>query len=225
MARPEVAESDGRLMHQVLTSRKHCGLEKKNVRTLLGEEATALNIRQALEKLIAETHPGGTVWIYVSMHGRKSSDPADSPVYLEPSGFIPARHRETGIRCDALSDWIGRIPAERVVVFLDCCYAGGIVDLAVRNHLCSELRLQRGRVVIASSRTDEESHIVPTMPNSLFTKCLVDALQGKGPRDEQGRVRLLDVFRYVSEKVPSYGYPQHPVLETESLSDDFVVAG
>lgn len=79
----------------------------------------------------------------------------------------------TTIPLATLSDWFSRIPAGRLLLFLDCCFSGGIgakvlqVDALPRDVLSAEARLEQlageGRLIVTASGPTE-----PAYENSRF---------------------------------------------------------
>jgi hypothetical protein len=60
-----------------------------------------------------------------------------------------------------------------------------------------------GRVIMASSRSDEESLVLRDMTNNPFTHYLLEAPRGNARTCGDGLIRILDVFDHVSEVVPA----------------------
>jgi hypothetical protein len=76
---------------------------------------------------------------------------------------------------------------------------------------------------VASSHEGEYSYTGPTY--SVFTGCLLEALQGKASVNKDGFARILDVLIYLYEHVPKRANgPQHPFLNrVEDMSDNFAL--
>ena len=68
------------------------------------------------------------------------------------------------------------------------------------------------------------SLILPGMQNSLFTHFLLEALRGACRTDGDGKVRVFDVFHYVSDKVPADAPTQHPIFKAHDLENNFPLA-
>lgn len=77
-------------------------------------------------------------------------------------------------------------------------------------------------MVLASSKLDELSLVPDGMKNSLFTHHLLAALRGDARTRGDGKIRVLDVFDYLSENV-SARHPQHPVLAAQDLEKNFPI--
>ncbi|OQA20201.1 MAG: Serine/threonine-protein kinase pkn1 [Chloroflexi bacterium ADurb.Bin360] len=80
----------------------------------------------------------------------------------------------------------------------------------------------RGRVIIASSREDEQSFA--GKPYSVFTLALIEALAGVGVAKKDGFVRVADLALHAREVVPGRTKgKQHPILHFEH-ADNYVIA-
>ena len=58
-----------------------------------------------------------------------------------------------------------------------------------------------GRVLIASSRASENSWVLPSARNSVFTSHLLDALRGRTRTSGDGVIRVFEIFNHVAEMV------------------------
>lgn len=195
------------VMHELLL--KHGKLDAK--RTLLIRDAQATKAN--LQKLIAEwlpsvSRPGDTVFIYFSGHA--SQLPTTDP--REPDGIDEAlcpfdlagrrageteaqglaRYRESNIVDDTLAAWLSHLQGRQVVLILDTCFSGGVVegkaleksfftDEAARTKDISQL----GTLVLSSCAADEQSLFEGTKNKTMwFTFCLGEAIErsaGKQP--------------------------------------------
>lgn len=77
------------------------------------------------------------------------------------------------------------------------------------------LKQGNGRVIIASSLSNEESLVLSGMNNSLFTHYLLLGLSGAAESRNDGVIRVLDLFHFLSEKVPEHDHRQHPIIKAE----------
>ena len=151
-----------------------------------------------------------------------------------PYGYDLADLSETAISGREFADKLAKIPAERLLLLLDCCHAGGMADAQAKT---PGLTLSKaplppeaealfaqggGRVVVCSSRADEIS--LGGQPYSLFTRALIECLSGQGVSKLDGYVRALDLALHAREKVPAWSAQrQHPIAEVEK-ADNFIVA-
>lgn len=94
---------------------------------------------------------------------------------------------QTAISGAEFSAALRAIAARKLVVILDCCHAGGIgqpkdassaPDIGLSEAYLDTLKGGRGRVILASSRSNELSWILPGASHSLFTSHLLAGLRG-----------------------------------------------
>lgn len=203
-----------------------CAYPPDQVRLLTGEQATAANILAALDALAESTSPESTAIVYFSGHGLETPD-----YYLIPYGYDLANLPDTAIPGAVFTERLRAIEARKLLVLLDCCHAGGQAEAkglpGVKSPLppsvAAELGRGSGRVVIASSRKDEESWT--GKPYSVFTGALLEGLAGYGAFERDGYARVLDLAMYVGRMVPDRtGDKQHPIVKVANLEDNFALA-
>lgn len=146
------------------------------------------------------TSVDATVLVYFSGHGGRIEQLGKPPKYcLIPSDYDSQRLAETTLSGLAFTNKIEALKARKLVVFLDCCHAGAIPVLKelgktfVKSPLLPDL-LQildtgSGRVVITSSHEHEKSYVGTDY--SIFTACLLEALEGKAAVQKDGFARYL----------------------------------
>lgn len=136
-ALPDVAK-DAAALSAVLTHPDRCAYPADHVRTLIGKDATRAGILSGLtwlaEQLEADdsanaTSGGATAVIYYSGHGWRHDSAPGTGGYF----FIPYDVRENAIasralRAEDFAAEIATLNARRLLVLLDCCHAGGMVD-------------------------------------------------------------------------------------------------
>ncbi len=216
----------------ILRDLVRCAYPPDQVHLLTGEQATAANVRTALETLAASTTPASTVLVYFSGHGYQVASPTGEFYYLMPYGYDLDRLYQTAISGAEFADRLRAIPAQKLMLLLDCCHAGGVGGAKAPGLQMTKSPLppeaQRllaegsGRVLVASSREDELSFA--GKPYSAFTLALVEALCGVGVAKQDGYVRVADLALHAREVVPGRtGGRQHPILHFEQ-ADNFVLA-
>ena len=206
------------------------GYPRDNMQVLLDEAATRTALLGALDALAANCGSDAYATIYLSCHGGYDGS---ARAYLLPWDADWTTHdaiARTAIAEGEFTKKVGAIQGT-VTLFLDCCHAGGIVDL-------QDFPLRRGlphatyhalvagaprRAVLAASRPDEESHVDPGDRNSLFTKHLIAALDG-GIAGGDGTIRVTQLWQYLHEKVTGDRDDQHPVFKVY-LEEDYTFAG
>ena len=228
---PGIVLDDARDMHRLLQGGR-CGYA--DVQLLLDEQATKAGIRAGLQRLAKRAGPNATAFVYFSGHGGRIESGPHAENYLISYDCNLATLPATSISGAELTDWLREIQAGRLLVVFDCCHSGGTgapktLDPAMEmksglsENYYERLAAGRGRVIIASSRTDEVSWALPEMKNSLFTHYLLEALQGGARVRGDGLIRVFDIFDYVSEQVPTRA-EQHPIFKTADLENNYPVA-
>ncbi len=231
---PPTVVNDAKDIFGLLTDPRYCGYRAENVELLLNEQASQQGIRQALASLAARSTPDSVVFIYVSSHGGRIESGELAGEYLLPfdaSYSSDESLASTSIPGPEFSRAVRAMPARQIVVVFDCCYAAGIkaakpdqpaLKMGLTERFYEESLAGRGRVVIASSRGDEVSNIMPGDGNSLFTKHLLAGLRG-GVASEDGVVRVFDLFEYLQPRVTGEYATQHPVFRGE-LENNFPIS-
>jgi hypothetical protein len=107
-------------------------------------------------------------------------------------------------------------PARSVTILLDCCFSGGMGDLAgmqsaevAENFRLGRTVLRENVTVMAASRATEES--TESLGHGSFTRVLLEGLGG-GASDHRGVITALSLHSFLS---PSFDdWEQKPVLKT-----------
>lgn len=207
----------------------------ENVQCLLDTEATGSAIRAALNKIATDCLTDSTVLIYFSGHGGQILAGDQAGAYLLPVDVRYGSDKElaqTAISGKDFSDVLRQLRSRRVLVIFDCCHSGGIgepkspygteLKAGLPDDYYKVLSKGWGRVIMASSRPNEVSYVYAGDKNSLFTKHLLDGLQGKALVTGQ-YVRVFDLFSYLQPKVNAEQSNQNPLIKAE-LEENFPVA-
>jgi helicase len=132
----------------------------------------------------------------------------------------------TTIPLAVLSEWFSRIPASRLVLFLDCCFSGGIgakvlqIDSVPRDLLSAEVRLEQlageGRLIITASAATEPAYESSQFGHGFFTYYLIEALKGPAEVVDAGKLPVYRLLEYLTRRVidaaRQIGRPQNPSL-------------
>jgi hypothetical protein len=233
-------EDDAEGLAKVLRDPVRCAYPPDQVRPLIGQNANRDNILSELKKL-SDTDPGSSVVIYFSGHGYRITNDLAHSYYLLPFGYDTSKLEATAVSGVEFTAALQAITAQKVLVVLDCCHAGGIgitkspagnvvkspmgvaaIKSAMPPDAATVFAEGKGRVLLASAREDELSY--GGRPYSVFTLALIEALCGMGAAKKDGYVRFSDLAGYTREAVSSRtGGKQHPV-QTFRDADDFAVA-
>ena len=232
---PASVLNDAQDIARLLCDPSICGYPPENVRLLLDASATRQAILAALNELARRCDAEATVLIYFSGHGGRVESGAQIGEYLLPvdtSYASVAQLAQTAIAGAAFAAAVKALPAQRVVVILDCCHASGIGLLkstgqpdfkqGLPESYFDALKQGRGRVILASSRSTEASYVMPAARNSLFTQHLLAGMQG-GIASDDGMIRIFDLFEYIQPRVTGDQPHQHPIFKAE-VEENFAVA-
>ncbi|MDH0849475.1 caspase family protein [Delftia tsuruhatensis] len=235
---PDAIQNDVKDVAATLSSPTYCGYSQENVVSLLNADATRNAVLEGLSDLAARAVEDDTVCVYFSGHGTvfESPDGDDSALLTVDSDLSDVAG--TAISSGDLATALGQIKAERVLVFIDSCHAGGtriakgLTDdqghefkSGYSETAFAKLAVGRGRALMASCRADEESSVILGARNSVFTTALLVGLRGAAEKDGSGVIKVFDLFEYVADKVPkSVAGDQHPIFKADNLEQNFPVA-
>lgn len=124
---PDV-KKDVDALHNILIHPERCGYPDKQVKRLLGEEATRGNILDGLAWLQdkVEEDDNATAIIYYSGHGWRN---AEKQYYLIPhdtkvNNNVP--RTSSALSASEFNEEITALTPQRLMVILDCCHAAGM---------------------------------------------------------------------------------------------------
>lgn len=230
---PQAVINDAQDVAALLRSPAACGYDSSKVRVLLNAEATRTTILNELDRLANEVGPSDTLCIYFSGHGWRRGDSEDS--YLLPVDAWRADLDHSAILAALFSEKLHAIKAARLIVFLDACHAGGAgtikdgfggedEELGFSSKSVDILSTGTGRAIIASSRAEETSLIMPDARNSAFTTALIEGLKGAADFRREGIIKLFSLYEYISDRVSTLTNDrQNPILRTK-LEKNFAIA-
>lgn len=207
------AERDARALHALFGDTLGDGAV-----LLRGTEATNAAIAAELQAL-EQTHPDDVVVLAFSGHG---SETHELIAYDTDPALIPA----TAIAIDDLLERFKAIPAKRLICFLDCCFSGGLgakvlhAEHRARTAKSIESVLDElsgeGRLIITASAPDEPAWESTRTGHGFFTHYLLEALQGAQEVRKAGKVAVLRLIEYVTERVmadaANLGKSQRPTM-------------
>lgn len=116
------AANDARVFADAL--RNECRFD--HVKTLIDDKATTVDIRNEIDNLAKMATPEDLAVVYFASHGSpKESDKAGINYVVTYDTNLDKLYATAFEMDDLLNDVKKRIPAERIVAFLDTCYSGG----------------------------------------------------------------------------------------------------
>lgn len=223
---PAVAK-DAEALAEVLADPDVGGYE---VRRVIDQPAHLM--ARAIDEFFVDREPDDLLLLHLSCHGVKDETgdlyfaAADTRVRLLTSTAVPAAF---------VNQRMSRTRSRRVVLLLDCCYAGafekGLVAKSAGSLDLQERLTGRGRAVITASTAMEYAFVGgrlderQTVPPSVFTGALVEGLRsGEADRDLDGLVGLDELYEYVYDAVRETTPNQTPSKWELGIQGDLVVA-
>jgi hypothetical protein len=186
----------------------------------------------AVEEFFADRAPDDLLLMHVSCHGVKDEG---GDLYFAASNTRVTLLGATAIPANFVNRCMGRSRSRRIVLLLDCCYAGaferGMLARAGSSVAIEEQLGGRGRAVITASSAMEYAFEGGDLRDendsspSVFTSALVEGLRtGDADRDQDGSVALDELYEYVYEKVRAETPNQTPGKWVFGVQGDLVIA-
>ena len=214
---------DAAALAEVLADPSVGGFE---VRVLSNESAQ--EIRYAVEDFFADRKPEDLLLLHFSCHGLKN---AAGELFLAVADTKPTRLASTAVAADFVNRQMADSRAQRIALFLDCCY-GGAFPRGMVVRAAGEAQVQdafarqaevgggRGRVVITASSAMEYAFEggqlasdASTPAPSVFTGAVVDGLTtGEADRDGDGWVGLTELVGFVTDRIHRVTPNQNPQM-------------
>jgi replicative superfamily II helicase len=187
--------------------------------SLLTDESATREGLEAEFGRLATCDPEDTVVIAFSGHGSETHELVTHDADLaDLSG--------SAVPLDVLQEWFARIPAKRLVLFLDCCFSGGIgakvlrVDTKPRSLESTEARLAQlageGRIILTASAANEPAYEDRRFGHGFLTHYLLEALRGAEEVANAGKISLYRLIEHVTNRVKAAalqgGKQQNPTM-------------
>jgi hypothetical protein len=201
-------------LHEFLTDSNFGAFPAENVTVLVDADATKTAILLALDDIRGRAAREDLVLFYFSGHGYRPSDAGGdgAPAYIIPYVTNARALNSPSISCidyDDITAIIRNMDAEKVVVFLDACHAGGIKPGGTKAILSNaydrfwdEWEKARGHALLLSSDQSQVSY--EEEDGSVFTKFLIKGLKGEADADNNAIVGFTELAQYLEDVVPAY---------------------
>ncbi len=202
---------DVKALAALLTDPEAGGYNPDHVFTLTDKQATRDEILMKLDDIKNNARREDMVLFFFSGHGAPPPSDADSS-YLIPYDHNLRYLDTTCIDSEELASRIRKMEAEKVVVILDACNAGGIRQYGSKAGAAGSTGLVKsyseafqkaeGRVLLLSS--DESEVSLEDEEGGIFTRFLLEGLSGKADENNDGIITFTEVALYVETEVPLY---------------------
>lgn len=228
------ARNDAERLAALLVDPLRCAYNPANVGLLIDEGALLHQLRERLDALHYDSTPDSSLIVFFSGHGYRSEPTGTPRTELCLHDTILGDPLHPGMAEEEFSALLKAIPSRQVVVILDSCHSAGSVvlksaaaparSMGIGDGLLDELSHGSGRVAIASARADEYAYVRADGQQSVFSRQLLLALEGGACTHDDGLIRILDLFHFVSERVRAEQPGQTPVLKAHDLESNFAIA-
>ena len=232
-------EMDALYLRDVLT--QYARFESRNVKVLLGSQATYANIKREIFWLGEKARPEDLVVFFFSGHGTRVEDYERNEKDGYDEAFCPfetdLNDPSSVILDDEIGTWFRRIKSQKTVVILDCCHSGGAAGKSLEEDESKGLDMVGGatakglidfeddpyakdlapsnRFIMTASDAEEKSYEEPTLGHGIFTYYVGEALKGAGDTDKNRSITVNELFDYAKtrtlEKVDQIGKTQNPM--------------
>jgi len=203
----------------------NAGYLPENVFLVTNEKATKKGVLTEFDNLIKKLNVDSKVLLYYSGHGKAYTD---GTFYLEVEGFDKDKPDSTGIIAKELKNKLNKIIAERLIFFIDSCFAQGMTkgsdlkntgekqdvidnrlqqnkeqNLETPEALVHDLDDEEGIAIISACKDNQKSLYFQGDRNSLFTSYLLKILRGQHKeRFDSKYIKVMEVATYLVEEVP-----------------------
>ncbi|MEU7904722.1 caspase family protein [Actinoplanes sp. NPDC049118] len=178
------------------------------------QDATVRAAGLVVREFFSQADPDDMLLLHISGHGERDSD---GNLYFVNHDTMRDSLWVTGLKADHISSEIRDSPARRIVVLLDCCYAGAFVQhdgvlagLGPEKPPApaqppgytaddSDDRRHRGEVVITAATSIERAY---ESDAGLFTRCVVHGLEtGRADLNRDGEIDSYELYQYVAARM------------------------
>jgi uncharacterized caspase-like protein len=163
-------------------------------------------VQTELNKLVHTVTNKDTVLIFLAGHGLQINA---RDFYFATHDIDFAHPDTTGLPWTALTDVLAKLPAKRVVLFLDACHSGSALGTrqARSERMAEALARESGVIVFSSCRGSEYSYELDQLGHGAFTQALIEGLgDGKANFSVDGAksttISAEEILAYLRLRVP-----------------------
>ena len=198
-----------------------------HVERLVNDEVSGPRIRRLREKFLHRAGPEDTIIVFAAGHGVRAD--SGEYYYLTPDATVEDPY--FGVersQLESLVTW-DRLAAQKRVMLIDTCHSGTVLSDGARGSAVGTFQQEEvdtaageGLYILAAS--SNEGLAREREGNGLFTRALVDGLDGEADKDGNGVVDIEELMDYTSERVKedSQGR-QSPTTPRVVSGDPFVL--
>ena len=163
-----------------------------NVRgeTLTNEKAKLADIVAGLDRLEANAKAGDTVVVSFAGHGGVLGMRSSQWMFV-PYDYNPYNATQTGLYEWQVREQLTRLTKRgaTVILIVDTCHAAAFASA------------DSGIVIFAACSVFEESLEDSNFQNGLFSRAMIEAMQGRGDSNQDGIITLAEIDSYVTTRL------------------------
>lgn len=195
-------------LQALLTSSNYGLFAPENITVL--KNKTSNEITQALYQGIQDADKDDLILIYYSGHGKLD---LTGHLHLTTIDTDTLKLDITSLATHRIRQWLRTYPRNRVVIILDCCFAGNIkqdwITRSDEDALLSENLGGWGIYILAATSANTTAKEKTGDRNGLFTKYLLQGIEsGEADSNRSGFITTGAIFDYVNRQIQSEGLQQ-----------------
>lgn len=194
-------DDDAYRFHSFLKSPEGGAIKDEQIKLLIDEGATRVNIIKSLIEFSEQAAPEDVFIFYFSGHGL-------------PGAFLPIDSDGTKnqLRYKELLEILKTSKAKSKIIIADACHSGGLMNFKGEDNLKRSMdnyyqaihKSQGGLVLLMSSKAEETSIENNGLRQGIFSYYLIKGLKGAANTDNDELIRINELFDYVQSNVSFY---------------------
>ena len=184
---------------------QNLGFSTNQLQRLLNTKATKQAIIAALQELETKAEKHDRVFIFFAGHGLTANTDYGEEGFLMPVNGNPQSILETGISMKRLLGLLKQIPAKHILFAADSCYSGYAVSRGVQVSPNIDQSLMtvytQSPVIQVLTAGQKNQQVTEAQGHGIFTKYLLEGLQGRGDTDGNGLLTALELGQWVQGQV------------------------
>lgn len=202
------SDDDAYRMYAFYKSPEGGALPDDQIRILVDEDATRLNILKAMNELYLKADENDMVLLYFSGHGLEGTF-----LPIDYDGF------QNAITYDEVKQMFARSRAKHKICYADACHSGSL--MAAKSPYASSLmffydeldKSTGGSAFVMSSKAREYSLEDGGLRQGIFSHYLIRGLKGESDADKNKTITIRELFDWVYKNVRTYsGLAQTPMI-------------
>ena len=201
----QYADNDAKMFYDYAI--RALGVEPKNIKLLVNEEADRIGIRRVLDSWLAtRVNEKTEIYFFYSGHGYPSSE--GGRLYFLPWDSDIDYLKDTAISQSLIFKSLQQANPKSVTLFIDSCYSGrsrtgetllaGIRPLIIVEN---EQTIPKKFNMLTASGTSQISSSSEILQHGIFSFYLMKGLEGYADKDKNNRISLGELSNYVNANV------------------------